>query len=98
MRRIMVLGHADPVKTEFLDVLEPFTHPAIGVHSCFAVIGIGRHRPFCRQSARRTIMCGLEKRDFQGPAAEVVIPASAGIQGAKASLLALDPRFREGDE
>ena len=98
MRRIMVLGHADPVKTEFLDVLEPFNHPAIGLHSGFAVIGIGRYRPFCRQSLWRTVMCGLEKRDFQNLAPEVVIPARAGIQCSKTWEGALDPRFREGDE
>ena len=28
----------------------------------------------------------------------IVIPAKAGIQGAKATAAALDPRFREGDD
>jgi hypothetical protein len=64
VRRIVVLGHADPVEAQLLNQLDPFDHSAIGLRSGLVVIGIGRHRPFGRQSARRTIMGGLKKRDF----------------------------------
>ena len=66
VRRIVVLGHAYPVKAQLLDILDPFDHPAIGLHSGFVVVGIGWYRPFGRQSARRTVMGGLKKRDFHG--------------------------------
>ncbi len=66
MRGIVVLGDADPVEPQALDELHPLDHAAIGLHSGVAVIGVGRHRPFCRQSARRAVMRGLEKRDFHG--------------------------------
>jgi len=64
MRGIVVLGDADPVKAERLDVLEPLDHPAIGLRAGFTVIGIGRHRPLGGQFARRKVMGGLKIRDF----------------------------------
>jgi hypothetical protein len=46
--RVVVLGDANPVEAERLDILHPFDHAAIGLCSSFAVIGVGRHRPFGR--------------------------------------------------
>src|SRR4029077_7087866 len=63
-RRIMVLGDADPVEPQSLDVPAALDHATKGARACLAVVGAGRHRPFPRQVRGRVIAAGFEIRDL----------------------------------
>jgi len=45
----MMLGNADPIETQFLDICQPLDHTLIGLHAGVRIIGPGRHRPFGRR-------------------------------------------------
>src|ERR1700737_5232825 len=60
----MVLGDADPVKPQFLDVPAALDHAAKGAQACLAVVGAGRHRPLPRQVRGCVVATGFEIRDL----------------------------------
>ena len=96
LRRVVMLGDAEPVETERLDVLQPLDHAAIGLRPGFAVVGIGRHRPFGRQLPRRKVARGLEIRDLHGCEPRVVKPreCAAGPSRQRARASASSGRYR----
>ncbi len=102
MRRIMMLGQADPVEAELLDEPNPLDHAAISLRPSFAVISVGRHRPGPRHGARRMIARGFEIGDFHRgdrPALTGRERAAAPLcQTSRASASGGRCRWRRGSE
>ena len=102
MRGIMMLRDTDPVEPQALGKLHPFDHTPIGLHSGVAVIGVRRHRPFCRQPVRRAVMRGLEERDFHGQVSLAVRPRECAAipfrQRVRATASSGRCRERRGSE
>src|SRR6516165_2385187 len=64
MRRIVVLGDADPVEPQLLDIPAALDHAAKGAQARLAVVRAGRHRPLPRQVGRRVVAAVFEIRDL----------------------------------
>src|SRR3984893_6357648 len=60
----MMLGDADPVEPQFLDVAAALDHAAKGAQARLAVVGAGRHRPFPRKVRGRVVAAGFEIGDL----------------------------------
>src|SRR6516225_523569 len=60
----MVLGDADPVEPQLLDIPAALDHAAKGAQARLAVVDTGRHRPFPRQVRGRVVAAGFEIRDL----------------------------------
>jgi hypothetical protein len=53
--RVMVLGQADPVETQLLDMAHPVDHALIGFGTGFGIISPGRYRPLRRNRRRHLV-------------------------------------------
>src|SRR5215472_6413245 len=60
----MMLGDADPVEPQFLDIPAALDHAVKGAQTRLAVIGAGGHRPLPREVRGRIVAAGFEIRDL----------------------------------